>query len=56
MSVDENEEDEGHTEIRQILDEVAEGFEDPTLLRLSEEDVALDMDGYSGSRRSRRTV
>ena len=27
MSVDENEEDEGPTEIRQILDEVAEGFE-----------------------------
>ena len=44
MSVDENEEEEGPTEIGQILDEVAEGFEDPTLLRLSEEDVALDMD------------
>ena len=44
MSVDENEEDEGPTGIRQILDEVAEGFEDPTFLRLSEEDVALDMD------------
>ena len=45
MSVDENEEDEGPTGIRQILDEVAEGFEDPTLLRwLNEEDVALDMD------------
>ena len=44
MSVDKNEEEEGPTEIGQILDEVAEGFEDPTLLRLSEEDVALDMD------------
>ena len=44
MSVDENKEEEGPTEIGQILDEVAEGFEDPTLLRLSEEDVALDMD------------
>ena len=46
MSVDENE-DESPTEIGQILDELTDGFEDPTLLRLStlsEEDVALDMD------------
>ena len=43
MSGDEIEEEEGPTEIRQILDEVGEGFEDPTLLKLSE-DVALDMD------------
>ena len=28
--MDENEEEEGPTEIGQILDEVAEGFEDPT--------------------------
>ena len=42
MSVDENEEEEGGpTEIGQILDEVAEGFEDPTLLRLSEEDEVI---------------
>ena len=44
MSVDENEEDEHPTEFRQILDELADGVEDTTLLRLSEEDVALDMD------------
>ena len=46
MSVDEKEEDEGPTEIGQILDQLADGFasEDPTLLRLNEEDVALDMD------------
>ena len=45
MSVDENvEEDERPTEIGQILDELADGVEDTTLLRLSEEDVALDMD------------
>ena len=46
MSVDsdENEEYEHPTEIRQILDELADGVEDTTLLRLSEEDVALDMD------------
>ena len=46
MSVDENEdsEEDGPTEIGQILDELVEGFEDSTLLRLSEEDVALDMD------------
>ena len=46
MSVDENE-DISPTEIGQILDELTDGFEDPTLLRLStlsEEDVALDMD------------
>ena len=46
MSVDENE-DESPTEIGQILDELTDGFEDPTLLRLStlsEEDVAPDMD------------
>ena len=43
MSVDEDE-DESPTEIGQILDELTDGFEDPTLLRLSEEDVALDMD------------
>ena len=42
MSVDENvEEDERPTE---ILEELADGVEDTTLLRLSEEDVALDMD------------
>ena len=40
MSVDENE-DISPTEIGQILDELTDGFEDP---RLSEEDVALDMD------------
>ena len=44
MSADENEEDKCPTEIRQILDELADGVEDTTLLRLSEEDVALDMD------------
>ena len=44
MSVDENDEDEHPTEIRQILDELADGVEDTTLLRLGEEDVALDMD------------
>ena len=45
MSVDENvEEDEHPTEIGQILDKLADGVEDTTLLRLSEEDVALDMD------------
>ena len=44
MSVDENDEDERPTEIRQILDELADEVEDTTLLRLSEEDVALDMD------------
>jgi broad specificity phosphatase PhoE len=47
MSVDENEE-ERPTEIGQILDDLVEGFEDSschsTLLRLSEEGVALDMD------------
>jgi hypothetical protein len=44
MSV-ENEEEEGPTEIEQILDELADGrVQEPTLLRLSEEDVALDMD------------
>ena len=32
------------TKIGQILDELADGVEDTTLLRLSEEDVALDMD------------
>jgi len=42
MSVDENEEEEGPTEIGQILDELADGFAEPTL-RLSEEDIALDM-------------
>ena len=41
MSVDENERP---TEIGHILDELADGVEDTTLLRLSEEDVALDMD------------
>jgi hypothetical protein len=44
MSVDEKEEDECPTEIGQILDELADRVEDTTLLRLSEEDVALDMD------------
>ena len=44
MSVDENDEDEGPTEIGKILDGLVDGFEDSTLLRLSEEDVALDMD------------
>ena len=44
MSVDENEEDEHPTEFGQILDELADGVEDTTLLRLSEEDVPLDMD------------
>ena len=43
MSVDKDE-DESPTEIWQILDELTDGFEDPTLLRLSEEDVVLDMD------------
>jgi hypothetical protein len=43
MSIDENEE-ERPTEIGQILDDLVEGFEDSTLLRLSEEGVALDMD------------
>ena len=42
MSVDENEEDNHPTEFRQILDELANGVEDTSLLRLSEEDVALD--------------
>ena len=42
MSVDENEEKEGPTEIGQILDELGDGFAEPTL-RLSEEDIALDM-------------
>lgn len=31
-------------EIEMILDELADGVAEPTLLRLSEEDVALDMD------------
>ena len=44
MSVDENNKDEGPTEIGKILDGLVDGFEDSTLLRLSEEDVALDMD------------
>ena len=44
MSVDENEEDEHPTEFGQILDELADGVEDMTLLKLSEEGVALDMD------------
>jgi len=43
MSVDENAA-EHPTEIRQILGELADGVEDTTLLRLSEEDVTLDMD------------
>ena len=44
MSVDENEEEDEPTEIGQTPDELVERFEDPTFLRLSEEDVALDMD------------
>jgi hypothetical protein len=32
--VDENDEDEGPTEIGKILDELVDGFEDSTLLRL----------------------
>jgi len=31
-------------EIERILDELADGIPEPTLVRLSEEDVALDMD------------
>ena len=31
-------------EIERILDELADGIPEPTLIRLSEEDVALDMD------------
>jgi hypothetical protein len=31
-------------EIKRILDELADGIPEPTLVRLSEEDVALDMD------------
>ena len=42
MSMDENEEDEYPTEFGKILNEP--GNKDTTLLRLSEEDVALDMD------------
>ena len=46
MLIDENEgePEEGPTEIERILDELAEGVPELTLLRLSEEDVALDMD------------
>ncbi|KIM41147.1 hypothetical protein M413DRAFT_72593 [Hebeloma cylindrosporum] len=46
MLVDENkgEPEEEPTEIERILDELADGVPEPTLLRLSEEDVSLDMD------------
>ena len=40
----EDEEDEAPTEIERILDELAEGIQEPTLLRMCEEDVAFDMD------------
>jgi hypothetical protein len=49
MLVDENEGEpeeasEEPNEIERILDELADGIPEPTLVRLSEEDVALDMD------------
>jgi hypothetical protein len=46
MLVDENEgePEEGLTEFEKILDELADGVPELTLLRLGEEDVALDMD------------
>jgi len=46
MLVDENEgePEEGPTELERILDELADRVPELTLLRLDEEDVALDMD------------
>ena len=49
MLVDENEAEpeeasEEPTEIERILDDLADGISEPTLRRLSEEDVSLDMD------------
>jgi hypothetical protein len=46
MLVDENEgePEEGLTELKRILDELADRVPELTLLRLGEEDVALDMD------------
>jgi hypothetical protein len=45
MSVKSNdEEEERPTELEHILDDLEAGVQEPTLLRLSEEDVSLDMD------------